>query len=164
MKRIILIIAALVLLVAATSDYTVGNNVIVSGVIHGIQEKTGLPDNSATSFVRIAVASDDHEGGTIQYGVHAQNATDVQVTNGTITYSLINDAGTEACDVQEAAVSQSSIASTGSLTVTFTCDPNPGVENVVDIAVTSNTTLGSLTAHEIHYTIVANDVTEITGL
>jgi hypothetical protein len=144
---------------------TFGANVLLPGVsaIHGEGSHTGLPDNVATSFLRIAVATDTHEGGAVFYGVHAQNASDVQVTNGMVTFALVNDGGTEICDVQESVLNQSSAVSAGSLAVTFSCDASPGVEDVVDLDVTSNTTLGSLTTHEIHYTIVMNDLATITA-
>jgi len=125
------------------------------------QLKTGLPDNVATAFVRISVPTNNHNGGQISYGVHADDGGDFQIINGIVTFSLLNDAGNEVCDVQEAAASQSTVGTAGNITATFTCANT--VADTINILVTSNTTLVA-TTHEIHYQIFINEPATITPL
>ena len=69
------------------------------------------------------IPTDTNQGGCIRYGVHADDGTDFLSLNGMVTFSAVNIAGTESCDVQEVANNQSEVSpgAGDSLSVSFTC-------------------------------------------
>jgi hypothetical protein len=58
-----------------------------------------LTESSATTLIRIPVASGDGAGGQLFYTVFASDATNHQIRSGSITFAVVNKAGTETCTV-----------------------------------------------------------------
>ena len=144
------------LIAGGTSNLTITAPAVV--LADNQQDLTG---GSATTFVRIAIATETHNGGTIQYGIHADDGTDFQTRVGNASFALVNKAGTEACDVQIGAASEAIVATTGSLTGTFSCASNAA--DTVDLAYNAASSLTETTL-EIHYSIILNDEALVTPL
>jgi hypothetical protein len=97
-----------------------------------------LTDNSATTFLRIAIASDSAAIVQILYEVDAENATDQQVIGGIATVPIINDAGAETCGtIVEAG--EANTVSVGTISATITC--TGAGTNTIDLAMTSDSSL-----------------------
>lgn len=99
-----------------------------------------LTESAATSLVRINVAASAGTGGILDYGIFASDATDQQLRQSSIRYSVTNKAGTETCTITTmagAAVTNetndgnAASISAGTLTYGITCDTTPA--NAVDI-------------------------------
>ena len=60
-----------------------------------------LTETVATAFVQVGVPSGSVTAGNISYTVRSDDATDFQVGKGTLSYRIINKAGTETCVVAE---------------------------------------------------------------
>lgn len=99
-----------------------------------------LTDNTAATFVRIGVASSNRQGGVVRYCADGDNATDFQSRCGTVTFAIVNKAGTETCVV--GTPSDTVAVSTGTLTVAFTVDTATPT-NGCDLRVTVDSSLNS---------------------
>jgi hypothetical protein len=58
-----------------------------------------LTESSATTVIRIPVASGAATGGKLIYTVFASDSTDHQIRTGTVSYAVVNKGGTETCAV-----------------------------------------------------------------
>lgn len=129
---------------SATGTDLIGEGAGATATTAGIRSIQGcrskaVVDNTATAFVRVAVADDDYEGGTIFWTAYAEDAdTDARQTRtGTTSFSILNNSGTEAATFS---TGDSSVGVTaGTLTCTF--DGNSAVNNTIDLRATCNTSL-----------------------
>lgn len=114
--------------------------VAVSGV-QGNATLKALTESSATTFVKITIASGSFVAGNISYGIEANDATDFQVRGGIIPFTAVNKAGTITCTVGTVGAATETVSvSTGTLTNTFTCaDAGSGILNLNANAVSSLT-------------------------
>ena len=99
-----------------------------------------LTESTATALVRIPVASNAAAGGMLEYGIFAADATDQQLRQGSIRYSVVNKAGTETCTLtaidgtavtNETNDGNAAALSAGTMTYTIACDATPA--NAVDL-------------------------------
>ena len=103
-----------------------------------VAAQKALVDNTATTFVEIAVPTETTTIVHVYYSVEAEDATDQQVIGGIATVAIINDAGTEACGtITEAG--ETTAVSTGTITATITCQV--GLSSVVNLQMTSDSSL-----------------------
>jgi len=125
------------------------------------QVKGSLPDNVATTFATMAVASGSHVSGIIQYAIYASDAGgDLQVEANTVPFVAANKAGTITCDIGTTPASfNAQVVTAGTLSVDFTC-ADAG-SNVLNLKITSDTSL-TTTTHEIHYTLFLNETAVVT--
>lgn len=100
-----------------------------------------LTESVATSVIRINVAAGAGTGGILEYGIFAADATDQQLRQSSLRYSVTNKAGTETCTITTmagAAVTNetndgnAASISSGTLTYGITVDTTPA--NACDIA------------------------------
>ena len=82
-----------------------------------------LTESSATDVWLVNVATETAAGGSFDYSILAQDAADVQMRRGTVEWTAINDAGTEACVLGTPVEVDNT--PTGTLTVTVTCVTTP---------------------------------------
>jgi hypothetical protein len=117
-------------------------NFYLSRSIQG-SKSAALTDNVAKAFVRVAVADDDYEGGTILYTAYAEDtATDArQVTQGEVRVACLNNSGTEACAFSVPA--EVSTVTAGTLPCTFSAAS--AVADTIDLSATCNTSLAATT-------------------
>jgi len=120
-------------------------------------QTTITTNNSAQTIMTATVASGSVAGGLIKYCVHMDNATDFQVSCGTVTYALVNKAGTVTAGTMTAAVTSSAL-STGTLTVTWAAS----AATPSNIQVTANSSI-TPTVMQISWSVEnfsdANDIT-----
>lgn len=99
-----------------------------------------LAAGSPTALVRIPIAQSAGSGGILEYGIYAADATDFQLRQGSIRYSIVNKAGTETCTLTAmdgAAASDqtnddnAAAISTSTLTYSIACTSNAA--DTVDI-------------------------------
>lgn len=105
-----------------------------------------LTESSATTIVEVPVAASAGTGGRITYEVFAADATDQQSRAGSITFAVVNKAGTETCTLSgasEAADGSVIAASVGTLTYAITCSTAP--TNAVDIQLNAVSSLTQTT-------------------
>jgi len=80
-----------------------------------------VTESSATTFVSISVPTTlTGAGGTINYCIHANDATDVQERCGEEDFAVVNKAGTVTCSTPNILGTEAVAVSTGTLTNTFT--------------------------------------------
>lgn len=75
-----------------------GNSTALNGTIR-IGGRVVLTGGAASTVVTVPVASGAGTGGKLFYTVWASDGTDHQTRSGTVTYSVVNKAGTETCAV-----------------------------------------------------------------
>lgn len=101
--------------------------------------KTGITNNTATTFLQATAASNTSAGGTIEFCARADDGTDFQILCGTTAFTCTNKAGTMTANVGAVIAAgtglTSAIATAGTQTVTFGTSTGAGVCN---IRVTSN--------------------------
>lgn len=138
---------------------TVVHRVLDSGATWSVVGTKTLTDATATSFVRIAVTSNGRQGGIVEYCVDANDATLYQTRCGSVPFSLVNEAGTEACITGTA--SDADASPTGTLTVAF--DGNSGAADTCDIRANATSSLTETTLR-INYTVrlFGNAATAVT--
>lgn len=99
-----------------------------------------LTESSATAIVQIPVAASAGTGGVLYYGIFAADATDQQLRQSSIRYSVTNKAATETCTITNMAGTavtnetndgNAASISTGTLTYAIACDTSPA--NAVNI-------------------------------
>jgi hypothetical protein len=116
--------------------------------IQGSMSKT-VVDNTATAFVRLAVADDDYEGCGIIYTAYAEDtATDARQTRTGKTYAaILNNSGTETAVFS---TGDSAVAVTAG---TFTCtfDATSAVADTIDLRATCDTSLAATTTLTFEY-------------
>jgi hypothetical protein len=102
-----------------------GTKLVTTNSIQGAKQKT-LTESSATSFVRVDIASGSVVGGVIEYTIEANDSTDFQSRSGIIPFTAVNKAGTETGTLGTVGAATEVVAvSTGTLTNTFTIDTTP---------------------------------------
>lgn len=98
---------------------------------HFVPSAKTLTAGAATSVVSIAVASGTIGGGSVDYTVQADDATDYQARSGRVSWQVVNKAGTETCVVSgfdgtanpiETQDGSSLAGSSGTLTYTWGVD------------------------------------------
>lgn len=120
----------------AADQWAVAANGSTRDLINGTVKT--LTDNSATTFARIAIASDSAAVITVFYEVDAENATDQQTIGGLAVIPIVNDAGAESCGtIVEAG--EATHVSVGTITSTITC--TGAGTNTIDLALTSDSSL-----------------------
>lgn len=114
----------------------------------------------ATSFLEIAVPAGTVTGGTIQYTILANDATDFQARSGVLVYAAANPSGTEVCTLGRpdggSTVDNTTdivAVSSGTLTNTFTCVT--GLTSAVQIAANAASSLTETTLN-ITYSVFKN--------
>ena len=114
--------------------------IAVGRAILGSKSKT-LTDNTATAFVRLAVADDDYEGCSIGWTAVAEDANGDarQIRKGRTNVAVLNNSGTEACNFSASADDQAILVTAGTFTCSFDC--NSAVADTVDLRATCDTSL-----------------------
>ena len=105
-----------------------------------------LTNNTATAFVKVAVASGSYAGGVIHYTVTATDGTDRQSTSGLLPFSAVNKAGTITLTLSSATATAQALSG-GTDAVSF---DSTTTSSDFTIRVTSNTSL-TTTSHQINY-------------
>lgn len=101
---------------------------------------TTLPDNTATSIVRLAVPAASGTGGILAWTVFVDDGTDHQAYSGSVYISAVAKLTAETCTDPTIIGTALLSASSGTLTCTYACDEAAGT-NLVDIDFTCNTSL-----------------------
>ena len=127
--------------------------------IQGSKSKA-LTDNTATAFVRLAVADDDYEGCGVIYTAYAEDtATDARQTRtGRIHAAILNNSGTEtvAFSTGDSAVS----VTAGTFTCTF--DGNSASADTIDLRATCDTSLAATTTLTFEYRLDCPSTVTVT--
>jgi hypothetical protein len=120
-----------------------------------------LTAGAATAFIQIGVPQGSVAGGTIEYTIRANDATNYQARSGVLVYSVVNPSGTEVCTLSRpdggATVdntTDSVAVSSGTLTNTFTCVT--GLTDVVNVAANAASSLTE-TVLQISYVVRKNE-------
>ena len=93
---------------------------------HNATAKT-IVDGSATSLFSVALTAGQVIGGTMDFMVHASDATDHQVIAGVATYSAENKAGVIVRTITYDAANEAKAVSAGTLTLAFTATDDTNV-------------------------------------
>jgi hypothetical protein len=113
----------------------------LSRSIQGSKSKA-LVDNTATAFVRVAVADDDYEAGRVDWVAYAEDAdTDArQVRSGNVQFACLNSSGTESCVFSTLGTGDTTFVPTaGTLACSFTSASV--VADTIDLRATCDTSL-----------------------
>lgn len=126
----------------------------VNRAIQGSKTKALTDGAAAAAFVRIAVpqtVGSNYAGGDVVWTAFAADATPhTQSLSGRLTFTSINNAGTEVCAVDPtAAVTAPNANSSGTLACTFSCASNAA--DTIDLMATCDTSLGTPTALSLLY-------------
>jgi hypothetical protein len=130
------------------------SRVFVNRALTGSKSKALTDGAAAAAFVRIAVpqtVGSNYAGGDVIWTAFAADATPhTQSLSGRLTFTAINNAGTEVCVVDPtAAVSAPNANSSGTLVCTFSCASNAA--DTIDLMATCDTSLGTPTALSLLY-------------
>ena len=107
----------------------------------------GLTDNSATTLVTMTIPALRAGGGRIEFTVEATDGTEVQVCNGVLRFNAYDKTGTIA--TPDLALTQSTLQSAGTLTVTF---GSSITTTAMAIQITADTSL-TTTTFRVFYTV-----------
>jgi len=131
----------------------------LSRSIQGSKSKA-LTDNTATAFVRLAVADDDYEGCGIVYTAFAEDtATDARQTLTGRTYAaILNNSGTEA--VAFSTGDSAVLVTAGTFTCTF--DGASAVADTIDLRATCDTSLAATTTLTFEYRLDCPSTVTVT--
>ena len=127
--------------------------------IQGSKSKA-LTDNTATAFVRLAVADDDYEHCNVIYTAFAEDtATDArQIRAGNVHAAILNNSGTET--VAYSTGDSSVVVTAGTFTCTF--DGNSGAADTIDLRATCDTSLAATTTLTFEYRLDCPSTVTVT--
>jgi hypothetical protein len=106
--------------IRSTGAPTALNNIDSSTTISVEGLVNPLTESTATTMLSFTPATGDHGGGTFQYTVFAEDATDHQVRTGTAQVSFSNKGGTLICNATVG--DEGVVVSSGTLTCTPDCN------------------------------------------